>query len=72
MSQKTILLRHLSRGLSITQLEAIGLYRVFNLKGRINDLRNDGYPIITGMMTDVTGKTYARYTLALPYGTEAR
>ena len=64
MSQKTTLLRHLKKGNHITALEAIGLFRVFNLKGRINELRNDGHDISTEMVADGTGKRYARYTLA--------
>jgi hypothetical protein len=66
MTQTKILLDHLRSGRSITQLEAIGLYRVFNLKGRINDLRKDGHEIVTDMTTDTTGKRYARYRLVQP------
>lgn len=63
MSQKNLLMKHLRDNGHITQLEAIGLYRVFNLKGRINDLRDDGHNIVTDMRRDATGKPYARYTL---------
>ncbi len=49
---------------SISALEAIGLFRIFRLAARINDLRDDGLDIKTSINTDVTGKIYARYSLA--------
>jgi hypothetical protein len=63
VSQNQVLIRHLRSNQYITQLEAIGLYRVFNLKGRIDELRKAGHPIVTDMRTDATGKRYARYVL---------
>jgi hypothetical protein len=61
VSQNQVLLKHLRSNEYITQLEAIGLYRVFNLKGRIDELRKAGHDIVTDMRTDATGKRYARY-----------
>lgn len=66
MNQCDVLLKHLKANDHITQLEAIGLYRIFNLKGRINELRDRGYDIDTDMRTDATGKRYARYVLRSP------
>lgn len=63
LPQTDLLLRHMALHGHITQLEAISLYRIFNIKGRINDLRNQGWPIQTDMRTDATGKRYARYSL---------
>lgn len=66
MSQTDILLTHLRTKGSITQLEAIGVHRIFNLKGRINDLRKRGHDIVTEMKLDTTGKRYAEYRLVSP------
>ncbi len=51
-----------TRGL--TAFEAIGLYRVFRLAARIQELREEGYEINTVIKYDTTGKSYARYWLA--------
>jgi len=64
MNQQQKILTHLREYGHITALQAIGVYRIFNLKGRIFDLRAAGYPIETDMVTDATGKRYARYHLA--------
>ena len=64
MSQNTKVLSHLNKGLHITPLEALGLYGIYRLAARINDLRTKGYPITTSVMRDVTGRSYARYQLA--------
>lgn len=69
MSQIEKLHKHLQTHDHITALQAIGLYRIFNLKGRIFDLRtrlkNEGntHTVETEMAHDGTGKTYARYRL---------
>lgn len=63
MSQCDTILKHIGEKGRITQLEAIGVHRIFNLKGRINDLRKRGYRIRTNMKTDPTGKAYAEYVL---------
>ncbi len=49
------------RGLS--PLEAIGMFRIYRLAARIDDLRNDGIAIRTDVKRDTTGKSYARYFL---------
>jgi hypothetical protein len=71
VSQKSQIREHLNRinpatGLTrgISALEAIGLYRIYRLAARIDELREDGMDIITVMKTDETGKQYARYFLA--------
>lgn len=64
MSQTEQILTHLRAGNDLTILEAIGVYRIFNLKARINELRTDGHSISTEMRTDATGKRYASYRLA--------
>lgn len=70
LSQKAQLLSYLhqyddkGKLRSISALEAIGLFRVFRLAARIQELREDGYHIKSTINTDVTGKIYARYSLA--------
>lgn len=63
MNQKQQLLKHMALEEHITNLQAIAVYRIYNIKGRINELRNDGWPIETTFHTDRTGKKYARYAL---------
>lgn len=53
---------HLNKGLSITPLEALGLYGVFRLASDIEKLRRlDDMDIITDIETAPNGSTYARY-----------
>lgn len=66
LSQTELLIRHMLTNSHITALQALGLYRVFNMKGRIHDLRKAGWNIETDMQTDATGKTYARYSVGVP------
>ena len=47
----------------ISPLEALGLFRVFRLAARIEELRSDGYEITTEVHRDTTGKSYGRYYL---------
>lgn len=61
-SHKKIIMDHIRDHGSISFLEAFGVYRIFNLKGRIADLRADGVAITTTMKKDETGKTYADYS----------
>lgn len=63
VSQKEMILTHLREKGSITSLEAIGVYRIYRLQARIDELRDQGYAIKTEMHKDGTGKRYARYNL---------
>lgn len=72
MNQNETIIHHLLQHGTITQLEAMGVHRIFNLKGRIEELRNPlkkgslvpaGKFINTRMKRDVTGKSYAEYYL---------
>ncbi len=49
------------RGLS--PLEAIGMFRIYRLAARIEELRAKGNKIRTEVKRDTTGKQYARYFL---------
>ena len=64
VSQKEMIMSHLREKGSITSLEAIGVYRIYRLQARIDELRDQGYAIKTEMHKDSTGKRYARYNLS--------
>lgn len=71
MSQRTAILNHLRNNKDITALEALGVYRVFRLAARIEELRKDGHNIVTDIRTDATGKQYAAYRLVEKKGEAA-
>ena len=67
MTQRDRILRHLQDYGSITQMDAIRDYGIMRLASRVNDLRRDGVPIVTEV---VTGKNrygeptrWARYRM---------
>ena len=67
MTQSERIIRHLNDYGSITQGEALQEYGIMRLASRVNDLRRDGVPIITEV---VTGKNrygeptrWARYRM---------
>lgn len=64
-SQKALLIHHLTdpQGHGITQMEAVGLYRIYSLTSRISELRRMGYRITSDTRTDPTGRRYVRYFL---------
>lgn len=61
LSQKEILLSHFYSGRCITMLEALALYRIYNLKARVHELRKEGHSIQIKRHIDPTGKPYAQY-----------
>ena len=68
MTQKKVILQHLKRFGSIEPLTALREDGCYRLGARINDLRNDGYNIITEMISSVsriTGRPvhFANYKL---------
>lgn len=62
-SQMDHLKAHLRAGRSITALEALGLYGIFRLAARVEELRRKGWDIETKMKTDPNGKPYASYEM---------
>lgn len=62
--QNRELVGYLSTHKHITQLEAIGLFRIFRLAARIMELRDLGYRIKSERTKDCTGKSYVRYSFA--------
>ena len=63
LSQKEQILRHLTKGESITPLQAFAKYCCLRLAARINDLRQDGHHIKTTTIKTRDGKHYAQYSL---------
>lgn len=62
-SQNTRILEHLLKGNTITPLEALGVFGVYRLASRINDLRKSGHAIETTIKDDKHGHHYAEYKL---------
>lgn len=65
-SQEEIILSHLKRSpkSGITSMEAFRRYGITRLSGRIYDLKERGYKIVSVKETNKeTGSTYARYIL---------
>ena len=50
-SQREQILQYLKNGNSITQMEAIELFGCTRLAARINELRDEGYPIKSKMIS---------------------
>ena len=51
MTQNDRILRHLEDYGSITQMDAIRDYGIMRLASRVNDLRREGHPIVTEVVT---------------------
>lgn len=63
-TQVTQVLEHLKQGRSITQVDAIRLFRCYRLSAIIKRLRNQGYEIVTYNERNSSGTgTHARYEL---------
>jgi len=62
MSQENDVLFHLRNIGPLTPLEALQKYGIMRVASRINDLRRDGYNITT-VMTEQSGKRFAKYIL---------
>lgn len=62
-SQRLRVLRHLAKGKSLTPLNALRLFGTLRLSGRIKELRDEGWPIETEMVT-VSGARVAKYRIA--------
>lgn len=62
MNQKQQIAKYLSKGKSITPMDALKKFGCFRLAARIADLRNEGINIATKIVTK-EGKSYASYRL---------
>ena len=65
MSQKDMILAHLQKVGHITNLEGIRYYGAMRTQARINDLRNDGWPIKTVRVKEdgLRRGFYAKYVM---------
>lgn len=62
-SQNALIKGWLLNGKSITPLDALNMFGCFRLSARIANLRDEGLPIVTDMVT-INDKRIARYYLA--------
>lgn len=60
-SQNEKILKDLLKGKKINPMIALSKYGCFRLASRINNLRSDGYKIVTRMVANPTGKQFAEY-----------
>ena len=60
-SQNALIKGWLLNGHSLTQLEALNQFGCFRLAARISDNRDQGFHIVTDMVTLENGKRVARY-----------
>jgi hypothetical protein len=60
-SQNALIKGWLLNGHSLTQLEALNQFGCFRLAARIADIRDEGFQIVTDMVTLENGKRVARY-----------
>lgn len=71
-TQNQQVLDHLLRGESLTPLQALGVYGIFRLASRIDELRKElresgsKHVIVTEVVRDPKGKRYAKYSLLKP------
>lgn len=65
MSHEKQIFNHLKSGKSITAIEALSLYGCLRLAARIEEIRNDGFPVQSKIISQ-NGKRFARYSLAVP------
>lgn len=63
-TQNIQVLAHLKQGRSLTQVDAIRLFKCYRLSAIIKNLRNQGYDIVTYNERNSSGTgTHARYEL---------
>lgn len=62
-SQNALIKGWLLNGKSITPLDALNMFGCFRLSARIANLRDEGLPIVTDMVT-ISNKRVARYYLS--------
>lgn len=62
--QQKVILGHLMRGQSISNVESLIVYNISRLSDVILKLRRKGFKVKTEVRTDNAGHKYSRYTLA--------
>lgn len=66
-SHKTLLLAHLMTGATITPLEALQRFNCLSCSQRLGDLRREGIPVKSRIITTPTGKRIKEYWLEPSY-----
>lgn len=66
VSQANAILDYMSKGNTITGIEALNLFGCFRLPARIADLKKVGHKIKSEMVKLANGKRVAQYTLLEP------
>lgn len=61
-SQNSRILKFLMTGKTLTPIQALNLFDCFRLSARISNLKDDGFPIVTDLITKGK-KTFASYSL---------
>jgi helix-turn-helix protein len=65
LSQAEQILNYLKSGHTLTTLDALAFFNCFRLASRISELRSEGHPIISDMITTSSSKKkVARYRLS--------
>ena len=59
--QKEQIRSYLNKGKTITSLEALDILKCFRLASRINELKQEGYPVTKQMIRLDSGKYVAEY-----------
>lgn len=63
MTQNEQIIEYLKTGASITPLEALRMFGCFRLAGRIFELKEKGWPIISERLEVEKGRRVGHYTL---------
>jgi len=63
MSQKQQILQHMKQGKAISPLYALHAFECFRLAARVEELRRDGWPVVTRIKKTPSGKHIAEYKL---------
>ena len=64
-AQNTKIAKWLEAGNTLTQMEALNMFKCFRLASRISDLRKRGMDICKQMILTPTGKRVAQYSMNL-------
>lgn len=63
-SQNDLIIKHITQYGSITPIDALKRFGCMRLASRINDLRENGFPIVTKTVVScTTKKRFAKYEL---------
>ena len=63
MSQNNEILEYLSKGNTLTSLEALSRFQCFRLASRINDIKAKGYQVMVDMVSTASNKKVAQYSM---------